>query len=105
TAAAALPVAFATAWQGLERLADLERGERVLIHAAAGGVGLAAVQVAQRAGAEVHATASEGKWDYLRSLGVVHLYSSRTLAFADQLWSATGGRGVNVVLNSLSGDF
>ena len=81
-------------------------GERVLVHAAAGGVGLAAVQIAQRCGAEVFATAgSPAKRDMLRRLGVAHVMDSRSLAFADEIMAATGGRGVDVVLNSLAGDF
>jgi NADPH:quinone reductase-like Zn-dependent oxidoreductase/acyl carrier protein len=104
--AAGIPIAFLTAMYGLTRLANLQRGERVLIHAAAGGVGLAAVQLAQRAGAEVFATAgSDAKRDYLRALGVRHVFDSRSLAFADEVRAATNGEGVHVVLNSLAGDF
>ncbi|MGE3267190.1 MAG: SDR family NAD(P)-dependent oxidoreductase [Chloroflexota bacterium] len=104
--AATTPVAFLTAAYGLDHLAGLKAGERVLIHAATGGVGLAAVQLALRAGAEVFATAgSARKQAYLRSLGVQHVMSSRTLDFADQILTATNGEGVDVVLNSLSGDF
>ncbi len=77
----------------------------MLIHAAAGGVGLAAVQIAQRAGAEVFATASPAKWDYLRSLGVCHLCSSRSLEFTEQVRDLTGGCGVDLALNSLAGDY
>src|SRR5262249_7371908 len=80
--------------------------ERVLIHAAAGGVGLAAVQLAQRAGAEIFATAgSPAKRAYLASLGVEHVMDSRTLDFADEVLERTDGRGVDVVLDSLSGGF
>ena len=87
------------------RLAQLQRGERVLIHAAAGGVGLAAIQIAQQIGAEVFATAgSDPKRDFLRSLGVRHVFNSRTLDFADQIMEATQRQGVDVVLNSLPGD-
>jgi acyl transferase domain-containing protein/acyl carrier protein len=104
--AATIPATFLTAFYALDRLAQVARGERVLIHAAAGGVGLAAVQLAQRAGAEIFATAgSEAKREYLRSIGVTHVMSSRTLAFADEVMAATGGGGVDVVLNSLSGEF
>ena len=104
--AAGLPVAFLTAHYGLQRLARLRRGERVLIHAAAGGVGLAAVQLAQRQGAEVFATAgSPAKRELLRRMGVQHVMDSRSLAFADQILEATNGEGVHVVLNSLAGDF
>ncbi len=103
--AATLPLAFLTAYYGLQSLAKLKAGDRVLIHAAAGGVGQAAVQVAQRAGAEIFATASPGKWDFLREQGISHIMNSRSLDFADQILEATEGRGVDVVLNSLNGDF
>jgi acyl transferase domain-containing protein/NAD(P)-dependent dehydrogenase (short-subunit alcohol dehydrogenase family)/acyl carrier protein len=104
--AAGLPIAFLTAYYGLHRLARLERGERVLIHAAAGGVGLAAVQLALRRGAVVFATAgSEEKRELLRGLGVTQVMDSRTLDFAEQILAATLGEGVHVVLNSLAGDF
>jgi amino acid adenylation domain-containing protein len=102
--AATVPVAFCTACYALERLAGLRRGQRVLIHAAAGGVGLAAVQLAVRAGAEVWATASEPKQAYLRSLGVRHVFNSRSTDFAGHIRAATEGRGVDVVLNSLTGE-
>jgi NADPH:quinone reductase-like Zn-dependent oxidoreductase/lauroyl/myristoyl acyltransferase/NADP-dependent 3-hydroxy acid dehydrogenase YdfG len=103
--AATIPVAFLTAWYALHHLGRLRAGERVLIHAAAGGVGLAAVQVAQHLGAEIFATAgSAEKREFLRSLGVRHVMDSRALAFADEVRTLTGGRGVDVVLNSLSGE-
>ncbi|MEM1225048.1 MAG: SDR family NAD(P)-dependent oxidoreductase [Planctomycetota bacterium] len=103
--AASIPIAFLTAWHGLIRLADLQEGERVLIHAGAGGVGLAAIQIAQSVGAEVFTTAgSPEKRDYLRSLGVKNVYNSRTLEFADQIRQETGGEGIDVVLNSLPGE-
>ena len=104
-AAATLPIAFLTAWHGLHQLAPIQRGERVLIHAAAGGVGLAAVELARRAGAEVFATASPDKWPALRARGVEHVMSSRTLEFAGEIMARTAGRGVDVVLNSLAGEF
>jgi NADPH:quinone reductase-like Zn-dependent oxidoreductase len=103
--AAAMSIPFLTACHALERLARLSAGERILIHAAAGGVGLAAVSVAQRIGAEVFATAgSAAKRGYLQTLGIQHVMDSRSLAFADQVLERTGGRGVDVVLNSLSGE-
>ncbi|QDT70678.1 Phthiocerol synthesis polyketide synthase type I PpsC [Planctomycetes bacterium MalM25] len=102
---ATLPIVFLTAHHALVNLARLEAGERVLIHAAAGGVGLAALQIAQAAGAEVFATAgSDKKRDRLRSLGVKHVMDSRSLDFVDQVREATGGEGVDVVLNSLPGE-
>jgi NADPH:quinone reductase-like Zn-dependent oxidoreductase len=86
-------------------LGRLQRGERVLVHAAAGGVGLAAVQICQHLGAEVFATAgSEAKREHLRRLGVRHVMSSRTLEWAQQTRERTAGRGVDVVLNSLAGE-
>jgi polyketide synthase 12 len=102
--AASLPGAFLTACFGLVDLAGLRRGERVLVHAAAGGVGMAAVRLAQRLGAEVFATASPGKWDALRAMGLPdsHIASTRDTAFRDRFLEATGGRGVDVVLNSLA---
>ncbi|GAN59366.1 putative polyketide synthase [Acetobacter cibinongensis] len=103
--AATLPVAFLTAWYGLSHLARLQAGETVLIHSASGGVGLAAIQVAKMLGATVFATAgTEEKRDYLRNLGCTHVWSSRTLEFADEIRAVTQGRGVDVVLNSLSGE-
>ncbi|MCB8984311.1 MAG: type I polyketide synthase [Ardenticatenaceae bacterium] len=104
--AAALPVAFITAHYALHRRGKLQPGERVLIHAAAGGVGQAAVQLAQRAGADVWATAgSPEKRGFLRRMGVRHVLDSRTLAFADEIIEQTSGQGVDVILNSLNGDF
>ncbi|PAM99417.1 hypothetical protein CJI59_22995 [Streptomyces sp. Alain-F2R5] len=105
TAAATVPLAFLTAHYGLGHVARLSRGQTVLVHAAAGGVGLAAVQYAQRVGARVFATAgTEHKRNLLRLLGVDLVADSRTLDFAEQVLEATGGRGVDVVLNSLSGE-
>ena len=104
TSAAALPVAYATASYSLLTLANLKRGESVLIHAATGGVGQAAISVAHSVDAQVYATASREKWPTLRELGVQQPMDSRSLAFAEQLMAATGGRGVDVVLNSLPGE-
>ncbi|MET7853889.1 SDR family NAD(P)-dependent oxidoreductase [Streptomyces avermitilis] len=105
--AAATPVAFLTAYYGLVDLAGLGAGESVLVHAAAGGVGMAAVQLARHLGAEVFGTASEPKWSTLLDTGLdrAHLASSRTLDFADLVRETTGGAGVDVVLNSLAGEF
>jgi NADPH:quinone reductase-like Zn-dependent oxidoreductase/SAM-dependent methyltransferase len=103
--AASVPIAFVTAWYALRSVAGLAAGERVLIHAAAGGVGLAAVQVARLVGAEVFATAgTPDKRAYLASLGVEHVFDSRSASFGAEVRARTGGRGVDVVLNSLSGD-
>ena len=104
--AATLPIAFLTAQYALVHLAGLRAGERVLIHAAAGGVGLAAVQIAQRVGAQVFATAgSPAKRKLLSDLGVSHVMDSRSLDFSDEVLARTDGRGADVVLNSLAGDF
>ncbi|MGC4790539.1 type I polyketide synthase [Micromonospora sp. DT178] len=107
TDAAAVPVVFLTAWYGLVELARLRAGESVLVHAAAGGVGMAAVQIARHLGAEVYGTASPGKWPALRATGFddAHLASSRSLDFAGEFSHRTGGRGVDVVLNALSGEY
>ena len=104
--AASVPVTFLTALYGLKHIAQLSAGQRVLIPAAAGGVGVAAVQMALAAGAEIFATAgSEEKRQYLKSLGVQHVLPSRTLDFADEVRRLTGGAGVDVVINSLAGDY
>jgi len=104
--AATIPIAFLTAYYSLHHLAKLSRGERVLIHAAAGGVGLAAVQLAQHAGAEIFATAgSPEKRAFLKSMRVPHVFDSRSLAFADEVAKRTGGSGIDVVLNSLPGEY
>lgn len=102
---ASLSTAFLTAIYGLQSLAQLQPGDTVLIHAAAGGVGQAAVQVALRQGATVYATASATKQALLLEQGCAAVFDSRSLAFADQLREATGGLGVDVVLNSLKGDW
>jgi thioester reductase-like protein len=104
--AATVPTVFLTAHYALHHLARMEPGEKVLIHAGAGGVGQAAIQIARRLGLEIFATAgSEDKRRLLRDLGAHHVMSSRTLEFADQIQKITGGRGVDAVLNSLAGDF
>ena len=101
--AAGIPIAFLTAAYGLHRLARLRAGERVLIHSASGGVGLAAIQLARRAGAEILATAgSDEKRAFVRGLGVDAVYDSRSLDFVEMI--RREGRGVDVVLNSLAGD-
>ncbi len=103
--AAAIPIVFSTAWHALEELAKLKSGEKVLIHAGAGGVGLAAIQIAQHIGAEIYTTAgSPEKQAYLKSLGVSHVYHSRNLEYADQILQDTNGKGVDVVLNSITGE-
>jgi polyketide synthase 7 len=105
--AASVPVVFLTAWYGLSVLAGVKAGQRVLVHAATGGVGMAAVQLARHWGAEVFATASRGKWDTLRAMGFddKHIADSRSLEFEEKFLAATDGAGVDVVLNSLAGEF
>ena len=103
--AATLPIAFATASYALEYLGRLGPGERVLVHSASGGVGLAAIQLCRRVGAEVFATAgAPEKRDYLQALGIDCVMDSRSLDFADTVLERTGGRGVDVILNSLPGE-
>ena len=103
SALATIPSAFVSAALSF-KFSGLEAGERVLIHAGAGGVGLAAIQLAQAAGAEVHATASAPKQALLRSLGVQHIYDSRQTRFGEEILEATNGEGVHVVLNSLTSE-
>ncbi|CAN1549521.1 enoyl_red domain containing protein [Rhabdaerophilaceae bacterium] len=102
---ATIPTAFVTAWYALDHLARLEPGETVLIHGAAGGVGLAALQIAKLKGATVFATAgSQDKQRLVRTMGADYVLSSRSLKFADDVLRLTGGQGVDVVLNSLAGE-
>ena len=105
--AATVPVVFLTAWYGLAVLGRVAPGEKVLVHAGAGGTGMAAVQVARYLGAEVFATASPAKWDVLRALGIPadHIANSRTTEFEAEFLAATGGDGMDVVLDSLAGEF
>ena len=99
------PIAFLTADFCLSHLAGMRKGDRVLIHSAAGGVGMAAVQLAQNAGAEVFATAgSAWKRALLHTMGVTHVFDSRNISFAEDILAVTGGYGVDLVLNSLSGE-
>ena len=100
---ATIPIVFTTAAFAFE-LGKLASGDRVLIHAGAGGVGLAAIQLARAAGAEVFATASRPKHAFLRSMGIEHVFDSRTLAFGDEILAATSNKGVDLVLNSLTGE-
>jgi len=104
-AAATVPVTFVTAVYALGTLGKLSAGEHVLIHAAAGGVGLAAIQYAKYRGAIVIATAgSDVKRGFLRLAGADHVLDSRDLGFANAVRAITDGAGVDVVLNSLSGE-
>ncbi len=103
--AVTIPGPFLTAWYALVRKGGLKKGDKVLVHAGAGGVGIAAVQIALAAGAEVFATCSPPKQAFLRKMGVHHVHNSRTLDFADEIREITGGKGVDLILNSLAGDF
>jgi thioester reductase-like protein len=104
--AVTIPLTFMTAYYALHHLGRLSKGERVLIHAAAGGVGQAALQIAQHVGAEIFATAgTPEKRAFLKQQGVQHVMDSRSLKFADEVMRITGGEGVDVVLNSLAGEF
>src|SRR6516164_7004032 len=103
--AATLPVAAMTVYYSLHHLARLQKGERILVQGAAGGVGLAAIQYAQSVGAEIFASAgSVEKREFLRRLGAQHVVDSRSLAFADDIREITNGEGVDVVLNSIAGE-
>ena len=103
--AATVPTTFLTAWYALTYLARLEPGERVLVHGAAGGVGLAALQIAKARGAVVFATAgNDDKRRLALRYGADHVLDSRSLAFADDVMAITGGEGLDVVLNSLAGE-
>lgn len=102
---ALMVVPYMTVLYGLRDRAQLQKGEKILIHNATGGVGLAAIQWAQHAGAEIYATAgSEEKREYLKSLGVQHIYNSRTLEFVEQIKEDTNGYGVDVVINAIAGE-
>jgi len=103
--AATIPVAFMTAWYALHQLGRIQCGEKILIHSATGGVGLAAIQIARLAGAEIFATAgSEEKRAYLRKMGIRYVMDSRTTGFAAEVRKLTKGTVVDLVLNSLAGD-
>ena len=102
--AAAVPTAHATAWYSLRELARISAQDKVLIHSATGGLGLAAIAVARECGAEVYVTAgSPQRRQMLRDMGIKYVYDSRTLSFADEIRRDTNGYGVDVVLNSLTG--
>jgi phthiocerol/phenolphthiocerol synthesis type-I polyketide synthase C len=103
--AATVGAAYLTAWHSLCEVGRLAPGERVLIHSATGGVGLAAVSIAKMIGAHIYATAgTQAKREMLAGLGVDYVGDSRTVLFADEILAATDGHGVDVVLNSLAGE-
>ena len=102
--AAAVTTAHATAWYGLCSLARIKAGDKVLIHSGTGGVGQAAIAIARAAGPEIFATAgSPQRRELLRDMGIEHVYDSRSIEFADQIRNDTGGYGVDIVLNSVTG--
>jgi phthiocerol/phenolphthiocerol synthesis type-I polyketide synthase C len=104
-AAATIPTTFLTIYYALHTLARLKKNERILIHGAAGGVGLAAIQYAHHCGAEIFATAgTPEKRKFLEFLGVDHVLDSRSLEFADQIMDITNNEGVDIILNSLAGE-
>ena len=104
--AAAVPAVYITAWYSLCTLARMTRGETVLLHSAAGGVGGAAIQLAQKLGVKVIATAgTKEKREYLHAMGVEHVFDSRSLDFYNHVMDVTNGRGVDIVLNFLTGRF
>ena len=100
---AAIPIVFATAALAFD-LARLQKNDRVLVHSAAGGVGLAAIQLVQAAGAEVYATASTSKHEFLRRIGIQHVFDSRSTDFGEEILTDTDGGGVDIVLNSLTSE-
>ena len=103
--ATTIPTTFFTVYYALKHLAQIQPGEKILIHGAAGGVGIAAIQFARYCGAEIFATAgSDEKRDFVRLLGADHIMDSRSLAFADDIMQITNGEGIDIVLNSLAGE-
>lgn len=103
--AATIPTTFFTVYYALKHLAQIQPGEKILIHGAAGGVGIAAIQYARYCGAEIFATAgTDEKRDFVRLLGADHVMDSRSLAFSDQIMEITNDEGIDIVLNSLAGE-
>ena len=103
--AATVPIAYLTASVALEEIGKLKAGDRVLIHSATGGVGLAAIHLSRCIGAEIFATASIAKHAVLREMGIRHIYDSRSVGFAQEILDATSNQGVDVVLNTLGSEF
>jgi NADPH:quinone reductase-like Zn-dependent oxidoreductase len=101
--AAALPINYLTAWLMLVRLGNVQPGERVLIHSAGGGVGLAAIQICRWRNAEILGTASSGKHPRLKEMGVHHCIDYNTRDFQQEVARLTRGRGVDVVLDAVGG--
>jgi len=98
---AAFPVNYGTAYAGLVLMGGLREGQRVLIHAAAGGVGIAATQIARNIGAEIYGTASPSKHDAIRAQGVEHAIDYRSEDFATAIMRLTDGEGVDVIMDAL----
>lgn len=98
---AAIPVNYGTAWAALIIMGSLREGDRVLIHAAGGGVGIAATQIARHVGAEIFGTASPGKHDAIRAQGVAHAIDYRNDDFEAEVNRITGGEGVDVIIDAL----
>lgn len=103
--AAGIATAYITSFYALHHLAQIKSGDKILIHAAAGGVGQAAIQLAKRANAIIFATASEAKWDFLRAQGIEHIMNSRDLSFGDHISDLTHSEGVDIILNSLNKEY
>jgi len=101
--AAAIPVQYLTAWMMLVRLGNLQKGERILIHSAGGGVGLAAIQIARWRGAEIFGTASAGKHDRLKEAGVHHCIDYRNQDFQSEVMRLTNGKGVHLIIDAVGG--
>ncbi len=101
---AAIPVNYLTAYQMLVQMGSLKSGERVLVHSAGGGVGLAAIDICRIYGAEVFGTASVSKHAFLRERGVAHVIDYRTQDYEDEVQRLTGGRGVHIVLDAMGGE-
>ncbi len=99
--AAGIPIAFLTARHALVSIGRLKQKDRILVHAASGGVGMAAIKIARRIGAEIYATASPPKWEALREVGVDRISNSREAGFAERILEQSRGQSMDLVLNSL----
>ncbi len=105
--ASTIPAAFLTAYHAVVHLAEARPGQRILVHAATGGLGMATVQLARQRGLDVYATASPAKWDTLRRMGFddTHIASSRTTDFEEKFTAGTGGAGMDIVVDCLKDEF
>ncbi len=102
---AGLPVNYFTAYLGLFYMGNLKKHERILIHSAGGGVGLASIQLAKSIGAEIYGTASAGKHDYLKSIGVHHTINYRKKDFEEEIRQMTHGKGVHLIMDAIGGEY